>query len=80
MCPRDALGDVRKQVCLDFSAAELSVTQFQVDQGSDVQQASACITVSCPPELRAEFISQARRLSSNPTVSRVHFSDVRPVT
>ena len=80
VCSREALGDVRKQICLDFSAVGLSVAQVQVDQGSDAQQASACITVNCPPELRAEFISQAKRLGSNPVVSHVHFGDVRPAT
>ncbi|WP_055324275.1 hypothetical protein, partial [Bordetella pertussis] len=60
VCPRDALGAVRKQICLDFSAAGLSVAQFQVDSGRDAELASACITVSCPPELRAELSRAAR--------------------
>lgn len=73
VCPRDALESVRKQICLDFSAAGLSVSQFQVDGSGQAGLASACITVDCPPELRAELMSQARRLSANPDVRRVHF-------
>ncbi|CPP73694.1 hypothetical protein [Bordetella pertussis] len=78
VCPRDALGAVRKQICLDFSAAGLSVAQFQVDSGRDAELASACITVSCPPELRAELMSQARRLSANPAVQQLRFGAAEP--
>ena len=62
---------MRKQICLDFSAAGLDVSQVQIDQGKDPGLASACITVNCPPELRAELMSQARRLSANPAVRHV---------
>lgn len=73
VCPRDALGAVRKQVCLDFGAAGLNVAQFQIDSSRDTNFASACITVNCPPELRPELMSQARRLRANPVVRDVHF-------
>lgn len=73
VCPRDALGAVRKQVCSDFGAAGLSVAQFQIDTGRDADYASACITVNCPPELRTELMSQARRLQANPAVRHVQF-------
>ena len=73
ICPRGELGALRKQICLDFSAAGLDVAQVQVDQGQDPDLASACITINCPPELRAELMTQARRLSANPAVRHVHF-------
>ena len=73
VCPRDALGAVRKQVCLDFGAAGLDVAQFQIDSSRDADYASACITVNCPPELRSELMSQARRLQANPAIRHVHF-------
>lgn len=73
VCPRDALGAVRKQVCSDFGAAGLNVAQFQIDTNRDADFASACITVNCPPELRPELMSQARRLQANPSVRHVHF-------
>jgi hypothetical protein len=73
ICPREVLGVVRKQICLDFNAVGLDVSQVQIHQGQDPEQASACITVRCPPELRAELVSQVRRLSANPAIRRVHF-------
>ena len=69
----DELGALRKQIYLDFSAAGLAVSQVQIEPGHDPDTASACITVNCPPELRGELMSQARRLSANPAVRRVHF-------
>ncbi|CPL39851.1 Uncharacterised protein [Bordetella pertussis] len=63
VCPRDALGAVRKQICLDFSAAGLSVAQFQVDSGRDAELASACITVS---------------FSANPAVQQLRFGAAEP--
>lgn len=77
VCPRDALGDVRKQICLDFSAAGLSVSHFQVDSTQHAELASACVTVNCPPELRGELMSQAKRLSANPVVRQVRFGAAR---
>lgn len=73
VCPRDALGSLRKQVCSDFGAAGISVAQFQIDSNPDADYASACVTVNCPPELRTELMSQARRLQANPAVRRIHF-------
>jgi len=73
VCPRDEIGALRKQICLDFSAAGLDVARVQVDTGRDTELASACITVNCPPELRGELMSQARRLSANPAVRHVRF-------
>jgi len=73
ICPRGELGALRKQIYLDFSAAGLAVSQVQIEPGHDPDTASACITVNCPPELRGELMSQARRLSANPAVRRVHF-------
>lgn len=73
VCPRDALGAVRKQVCSDFGAAGLDVAQFDIDATRDADLASACITVKCPPELRPELMSQARRLQAHPAVRQVRF-------
>ncbi len=78
VCPRESLDSLRKQICLDFSAAGLSVSRFQVDAaGQQAGMASACITVDCPPELRAELMSQAKRLSANPAVRHVRFGTAR---
>ncbi|WP_233233600.1 hypothetical protein [Bordetella sp. LUAb4] len=77
VCAREALGAVRKQICLDFKAAGLSVAQMQVDQGRDKTMASACITVNCPPNMRNVLMSQARQLSDNPAICSVRFGDQR---
>ncbi len=73
VCPRDALEAVRKQICPDFSAAGLSVSQFQVDGGSQDRAGLGLHHGRLSPELRAELMSQARRLSANPDIRHVHF-------
>ena len=72
-CPRDMLGTLRKQICLDFQAVGLDVAQVQIDAGHQSDLASACITVNCPPDRRAELMTQARRLNANPDIRRVRF-------
>ena len=76
-CPRTELGNLRKQICLDFQAAGLDVSQFQVDHSGQSELASARITVNCPPELRGALMTQAKRLSDNPDVRHVQFGQVR---
>jgi len=73
VCQSDDVGSLRKQVCSDFGAVGLSVTQFQIDANRDAGYASACITVNCPPDLRSELMSQAKRLQANPVVRHVQF-------
>jgi len=77
VCSREALSAVRKQICLDFKAAGLSVAQMQVDQGLDKAMASACITVNCPANMRNVLMSQAKQLSDNPAIRSVRFGDQR---
>ncbi|OZI32483.1 hypothetical protein CAL29_25580 [Bordetella genomosp. 10] len=77
VCAREALGAVRKQICLDFKAAGLNVAQMQVDQGHDQALASACITVNCPADMRGVLMSQARQLRDNPAICSVRFGDQR---
>ncbi|MFA4913768.1 MAG: hypothetical protein EOO27_24670 [Comamonadaceae bacterium] len=72
-CPRDMLGSVRKQICLDFQAAGLDVSQVQVGASADADMASACITVNCAADSRSTLMAQARRLNDNPAVHRVRF-------
>ncbi len=72
-CPRDMVGRVRKQICHDFHAAGLDVSNVQVGAGTDAEMASACITVNCAADSRSVLVAQARRLSDNPAVHRVRF-------
>ena len=77
ICPRDELGSLRKQICLDFSAAGLDVSQVQIDQAR-IRPRRRPASPSIAPELRGELMSQARRLSANPVVRHVHFG-VQPL-
>lgn len=72
-CPREMVGRVRKQMCEDFQAAGLDVSNVQVGAGTDAEMASACITVNCAADSRSALVAQARRLSDNPAVHRVRF-------
>jgi len=76
-CPNAALGDVRKQICLNFEAAGLNVTEVRVDRGQDPDSASACVTLDCPPERRTAMVEAARRLTVDPRVRRVQWGDSR---
>ena len=77
ICPRDELGSLRKQICLDFSAAGLDVSQVQIDQGSDPGMASACITVNCPRIARRTDVPGPSP-ERQPAVRHVHFG-VQPL-
>jgi hypothetical protein len=77
VCPREALGSVRKRICADFKAAGLDVSQMQVQQNAEGGLVSACITVNCPASMRAVLMSQARQLNSNPDIRDVQFGDQR---
>jgi len=76
-CPNSALGDVRKQICLNFEVAGLNVTEVRIDRGEDPESASACVTLDCPPGLRPAMVEAARRLTVDPRVRRVQWGDTR---
>lgn len=78
-CSREALSAIRKEIISDFQAAGLTVSQLEVEQGSDQQMALACITVKCPAEMRTVLMSQARQLQAHPEIRHVHFGDLRRV-
>lgn len=79
VCPHKDLADVRKQICVDFKAAGLKVATVQVTHTPDRKMASACVTISCPPELRPALMNQARQLSVYPGVHRVQWGDHRHI-
>ena len=70
-CPESMLGGLRKQIYVDFRAVGLDVSQVQVRRDGDL--ASACMTVVCPADKRAELMTQARRISDHPGVRSVRF-------
>jgi len=77
VCPRESLGAIRQQICLDFKAAGLDVSQMQVEQDDASQWAKACITVHCAADKRPVLMSQARALRLHPAVRDVRFADRR---
>lgn len=79
VCPRHVLPELRKQIYLDFEAAGLKVAGLLVDHARQEGMARACVTVNCPPELRAVLMSQARRLQSIPGVAQVQWGDRRHI-
>lgn len=79
VCLRDALANVRKQIYLDFEAAGLKVATLQVSSAQDPGMAMACVTVSCPPELRTVLMEQARQLRIRPDVHTVQWGDQRHI-
>jgi hypothetical protein len=79
VCPRKDMAGVRKQIYLDFNAAGIKVSTLQVDRARDPDMATACITVSCPPELRAVLMHQARQIRAYPGVRMVQWGDHRHI-
>jgi len=76
-CRDDMLSGLRQRIYTDFRAAGLNVSQVQIRHGEPGRMASACVTVDCPAEKRAELMSQARRLGEHPGVHRVQFGAMR---
>lgn len=76
-CPENMLSGLRQRIYADFRAAGLNVSQVQIQRGEGGQMASACVTVDCPADKRAELVSQARRLGQQPGVHRVRFGAAR---
>ena len=77
VCPRHLLPNLRKQIYLDFEAAGLRVSGLSIDNAQQHDMARACVTVACPPEMRAVLMSQARQLRDLPGVHQVHWGHPR---
>lgn len=73
VCPRHLLPNVRKQIYFGFEAAGLQVSGLSVDNAQRHDMARACVTVACPPDMRAVLMSQARHLRDMPGVHQVHW-------
>ncbi|HLS43336.1 MAG TPA: hypothetical protein VK026_08655 [Paenalcaligenes sp.] len=72
-CPRNDLAAVRKRIYTGFEAAGLRVTNLSVDHADSPDTARACVTISCPPELRSVLMSQAKQLQQYPEVLNVQW-------
>ncbi len=73
ICSNKSISAVRKQICLNFSAVGLHITKFQIFPFKKRGFVSACITVTCPRQLRRELHFQTRILNENPAVDQVKF-------
>lgn len=73
------MADIRKQIYCNFGAAGLTVVAIQVDKAPDPNLVSACVTIDCPPELRATLMSQARQLRAHPDVKALQWGDHRHI-
>ncbi len=79
VCPRKDMADVRKQIYVEFKAAGIKVATLRVDRAHDSDMATACVTVSCPPELRADLMRRARQIRAYPGVHQVQWGDHRHI-
>ncbi len=77
VCPREHLPAVRRQIYRDLHADGIQVAQLSVDYGQPVGMVRASITVDCPPVLRAELMSRARRLQAHPGIHEIHWGAQR---
>lgn len=77
VCPRDQLSVVRRQIYRDLHADGIQIAQLSVDYGQPAGMVRANVTVDCPPPLRSELMSRARRLQGHPGVHDIHWGAVR---
>lgn len=73
ICPRHDMASVRKRIYTGFEAAGLRVTNLSVDHSDSHETARARVTISCPPEMRAVLMTQARQVQDYPEVLNVQW-------
>ena len=77
VCPREHLSAVRRQIYRDLHADGIQIAQVSVDYGQPAGMVRASITVDCPPPLRSELVSRARRLQTHPGIHEIHWGTSR---
>jgi hypothetical protein len=77
LCPRDQLVAVRRQIYRDLHADGIQVTSLSIDYGESAGMVRASVAVDCPPVLRPELMSRARRLQSHPGIREIHWATAR---
>lgn len=77
VCPRDQLATVRRQVYRDLHADGIQIAHLSVDYGQKVGMVRASVTIDCPPVLRSELMSRARRLKEHPGIHEIHWGTTR---
>ena len=79
VCDSGQMATVRRSIYQSFSAAGLKVVSLQVGHATDPTLVSACVTVTCPPEMRSVLMKQARSLSGADGVRDVRWGDHRHI-
>jgi len=75
--PREHLADVRRRIYRDLHADGIQIAQLSIDYGESAGMVRASVTVDCPPPLRSELMSRARRLQSHPGIHEIHWGTQR---
>ncbi len=77
VCPREHLQAVRRQIYRDLHADGIQIAQVSVDYGQPAGMVRASVTVDCPPPLRPELMTRARRLQAHPGIHEIHWGTAR---
>lgn len=77
VCPREHLSTVRRRIYRDLHADGIQIAQLSVDYGQPAGMVRASVMVDCPPTLRSELMSRARRLQDHPGIHEIHWGAVR---
>lgn len=79
VCDSRQMALVRRCIYKNFEGAGLKVVSLQVGQAADPTLVSACVTVTCPPEMRPVLMKQARELAGIDGVRAVRWGDHRHI-
>ncbi len=74
VCPRGDLAQVRRRIYSDLNTAGIRVANLEVDHSNTHDTAQACVTLTCPPEMRAELMQRARLIRDYPGVLNVKWA------
>lgn len=77
VCPREHLPAVRRQIYRDLHADGIQIAHLSVDYGQPAGMVRASVMVDCPPVLRPELMSRARRLQTHPGIHEIHWGTAR---
>ena len=75
--PREYLPAVRRQIYRDLHADGIEIAHLSIDYGQPAGMVRASVTVDCPPLLRTELMSRARRLQTHPGIREIHWATAR---
>ncbi|MCX5589729.1 hypothetical protein [Alcaligenes endophyticus] len=75
ICPRHELPHVRRQIYSGLNGSGIRVANLEIDHSDSHHTAQACVTITCPPELRSELMQRARLISDVPGVLQVKWAE-----